>query len=165
MSKNIIFGSMIVIVVLLIGYGLFYSFNQTREPASPTAIPTAPAQALPDLGGEWTLKFTQSGGIAGISRKLELSSGGALTITDTRSGAKKESQLSAEKLAVLSTLVDSSVFHAAPQPSGCADCFVFELQITSDAGNFQEQVDQISLPDSGLQPLLDFLSALLNNAG
>ena len=162
MRKAVLSVGLLFIALSLLGCGFFYSVFPTP---GPTPIPTNPALHLPKLSGDWLVRLAQSGGIAGVSRSLEISSSGAMTIIETRGGERKVSQLPAEKLAALNELVAASTFRPASLPTGCADCFVFDLRITSADGTFQAQLDEVSLPDSGLQSLLDFLAGLLNNTG
>ena len=140
--------------------------NPTAPAPNPTEplASTAPAQQLPALSGDWHMTIIQSGGIMGMMRTLEISSTGAMTLTDARSHTSSQSQLSAERLAALTKLVASSQYRAAAIPAGCADCFIFDIQISSAGKNFQVQLNQIDLVDSGLQPLIDFLAPDMNRS-
>lgn len=156
----------ILVTMSLLGCGFFYSVIPISDPNPdplPTPIATSPAQALPKLSGDWLVTLAQSGGIAGVSRSLEITSSGEMTINDIRTGEKKTSQLQSEKLVALGNLVAASTFHLSSQPSVCADCFIYNLQITSGGGDFQAEVDDVNLPDSGLQPVINYLAALLND--
>jgi len=135
-------------------------------PPAPVALPTQPvsnqpAQELPKLTGDWHIRTEQSGGIAGVSRTLEISSSGEMTVTDERSKKQTTAQLPADKIAALTELVASSKYQPISQPSGCADCFIYNLEISSAGEKFQVQLDDISLPNSGLQPLINFLGEFL----
>lgn len=164
MRKPFLFIAITLIATLSLGCGIFTSLFPDSG-ALPTPIPTSLAQNLPELSGDWLIHFTQSGGIAGLSRSLEISSTGETIITDMRSGVKQVGRLSDKDRAAVGDLVRAANFRPAAGPSACADCFIFNLQITSASGVFQGQVDQVELPDSGLQPVVDFLAALLNNSG
>jgi hypothetical protein len=170
MRKLVLSAVALLLAVPLLGCGAFYSVFSTPAPSPsplPTPVPTNPAQKLPLLSGEWQIRFTQTGGIAGVFRNMEISSSGEVKISDrtTHPGEEVVTHLTAEKLVTLSDLVAASSFRPASMPTGCADCFIFDLQITGSDGNFQVQLDQVELPDSGLQPLVDFLAELLNNTG
>lgn len=174
MRKPVRFVALLFISALLMACNLLFPTlpptpTLSPEPGPPdpmpTALPTKQDQSLPKLDGEWLVQLTQSGGIAGISRLIGISSSGEMTISDIRTGEKTASQLAADKLAELNKLVASSSYRPASQPSGCADCFIFTLQITSANGSFQAELDQLALPDSGLQPLVNYLAAMLNNPG
>ena len=190
MRKLIISVSMLLIALGLLGCSFFYSIFPTpteiQTPAAtaiqtpeatailvpdatkiptpnPTAIPTQPAQGLPQLTGNWHISMAQTGGIAGVSRMLEISSSGEMTITDERSNKKNTTQLSADKFAMLKKLVASTEYRPITQPMGCADCFIFNLHIENGSEKFQVQLDQVNLPNSGLEPLVGFLGELLNS--
>jgi len=134
MRKLTISIATILIAMALLGCGFFTSMFPTAVPEPsplPSPLPTNPAKQLPLLNGDWHIDFTQSGGIAGTSRSLEISSSGEMTFTNTRTGEKHVTQLPAEKLAALTDLVAAASFRPASQPSGCADCFIFDLQLAS----------------------------------
>jgi|GEM_PF-542157 len=132
----------------------------------PSPVQTGLGEHLPELSGDWQLQFRQSGGYAGLSRTLEISTTGAMNIDDGRSAQKKTAQLTPEKLAELTRLVGYATFKRPPQPPGCADCFLYNLQLTTSAGVYLVQVDEVSLSDSGLQDLVDFLlTAMQENGG
>jgi hypothetical protein len=135
-------------------------------PPAPVTLPTQPvsnqpSQELPKLTGDWHVSMAQTGGIAGVSRTLEISSSGETTVIDERSKKQTTAQLPADKIAVLTELVASSKYQPISQPSGCADCFIYKLEISSAGEKFQVQLDDISLPNSGLQPLINFLGEYL----
>jgi hypothetical protein len=161
MSKFIQFLAGFVAVVAILGCRTVTAVFSTPGPVpNPTAplAPTASAQQIPALSGDWHMTITQSGGIMGMERTLEISSTGETTLTDARSHASSQAHLSAERLAALTKLVAGSKYQPAAMPSGCADCFIFDIQISSAGENFQVQLNQIDLVDSGLQPLVDFLA-------
>jgi hypothetical protein len=137
--------------------------SMPAESASPSAPPLAGPAAvlLPALSGAWQIKLSQSGGIMGMSRMLDVSSNGDLLVTDLRGGQSNPSRLPADKLAELTSLVAESAYQPASAPAGCADCFIFDLEISSGGERFQVQMNQIDLASSGLQPLVNFLMAYL----
>ena len=49
-------------------------------------------------------------------------------------------------------------------PSACADCFIYDLQLTSGGKIVQIQADDITLPDSGVAELIRFLRELRDRA-
>lgn len=120
-------------------------------------------QAMPKLAGNWQVSLAQTGGFAGVSRKLEISSSGEMTLTDERSQKHSTAQLPADKFAKLKDLVVATAYRPITQPMGCADYFIYELQIDNGSEKFQVQIDDANLPNSGLQPLISFLSELLTN--
>jgi hypothetical protein len=174
MRKLLMYISLLLITLGLLGCGFFYSIFQiptatsSPEPTAipspgPTAIPTQAAQKLPNLTGNWHIRLEQTGGIAGVSRNLEISSSGKMTIIEERINKNETTQLPADKFAMLKELVASSEYHPVTQPMGCADCFIFNLQIDNGSEKFQMQIDQINLPNTGLEPLVGFLGGILNS--
>ena len=174
MRKLSMFVSVLLIALGLLGCGAFYSIFQTPtatpfpEPTSiptlaATAIPTQPAQKLPQLTGNWHIRLEQTGGFAGVSRTLEISSSGEMTIIEERINKNNTTQLPADKLAMLKELVAASKYRPVLQPMVCNDCFIFNLQIDNGSERFQMQIDQINLSNTGLEPLVGFLGEMLNS--
>lgn len=119
----------------------------------------------PDLGGAWSITLTQSGGFAGVQRVVTVSADGRVVAHDVRADQSGSVQLSASEL---STLAEQVAAAALLQPtrtdSGCADCFLYDVKIDSAAGSASFQLDDVTLPDSGVQPLVASLLALMDRA-
>jgi len=132
-----------------------------------TSVPAK--NQLPTLEGEWTIRMVHSGGIMGLSRSIEISSNRTYTVTDERADKTITGKLSADKLENLREIVVNSEFQPMErlQPSGCADCFMYNLEIQGGGSKFMVQVDDITMPDSGMERLImylrDLLEAALNN--
>lgn len=128
-----------------------------RKTVTPVPLPSPPAP--------WTLELTQSGGIAGVQLSVEVTSDGALTATNERSGRTIQQTLPADTLAQLRKLVaalpDSAV---APGPSSCADCFVYTLVLSSPSRNAKISADDTTMSASGAQELISFLRSLRDAA-
>lgn len=125
---------------------------------------TATARAgtpLPQLVSSWKVSMTQSGGIMGMERKVVISSSGEMTLADLRSKKSRQTRLPGASLTTLSGLVASASYTPEVTPSGCADCFIFDLEITSAGQEFQARLDQVSLAGSGLESLVNYLAELL----
>lgn len=150
------------ILVLLI----FTMFASACGPLIPvTTAPEVPlaTQSLPDLGESWTLKMSHTGGIMGLSRSIEISSDGKYTVTDERQNTTVEGQLSADKLSKLQDLLISSVRNSSPRgPNGaCADCFIYTIEFSGGGKTFTATVDDTTIGDSGLEPLVTFLRGII----
>jgi hypothetical protein len=129
-----------------------------------SALPGA-GDSLPDLSGTWSITLTQSGGFAGLNRTVTVASDGNVTARDARTDQSGSLQLSSGELAALQQLVAASSFvHPTKTDSGCADCFLYDLQIQSPAGRASFQLNDVTLPDSGLQPLVEYLVDLMDQA-
>ena len=136
----------------------------TPPDAVPLPSPSGP-QSLPSPAQPWDLSLTQSGGFAGVQLKVDVSSAGRLSAEDQRSGKKVSRQLDAatlEKLAGLAAAVAAST----PQSphSSCADCFLYDLQVTSGARTVHVQADDTTLAASGAQELVSLLNQLRDGA-
>jgi hypothetical protein len=116
---------------------------------------------LPALAGSWTINMTHSGGIMGLSRAVEVDSTGIYTVKDDRTGQTFTGQLSEEELVDLINVVKSTSYAPKKTPHGCADCFIYDLQIISDSGRFSAQVDDISIEESGLSDLVMALRGII----
>jgi hypothetical protein len=131
--------------------------------ASGCAAPALPAKnKLPTLGGDWSIKFTHSGGFVGVSRWIEIKSDGSYLVVDDRSpDYRKTGQLTAQELEDLKKLVASTNYTPNELPSGCADCYVYTIEIKGEGKGFAVTVDEVVLPDTGLGPLVSDLRAKL----
>jgi hypothetical protein len=111
------------------------------------------------------MKLDQSGGIAGVSLSLEISSDGRLTATDARSGRTVVQDVPQDNMRRLTQLY-SAVLTATPKslPSACADCFIYDLQVRSAGGIVQIHADDTTLADSGAAELIAFLRQLRDDA-
>jgi hypothetical protein len=117
--------------------------------------------SLPALAGSWTIAMTHSGGIMGLSRSVEVDSAGIYTAKDDRTDQIFTGQLSEEELVDLVNVVKSTNYVPEKAPHGCADCFIYDIQINSDDGRFSAQVDDISIEESGLSELVMALRGII----
>ncbi|MCE9644649.1 MAG: hypothetical protein K8S20_01525 [Chloroflexi bacterium] len=115
--------------------------------------------SLPALEGGWTIQMNHSGGIMGLSRSIDISSTGKYLILDERAGKSVTGQLAGDELSQLMEIVATSEYRTKDSqlPSACADCFIYDLEIAGSRGNFKVQLDDVSLPDSGMEPLVTLL--------
>jgi len=129
--------------------------------SSPKPIPTQ--QQTPSFTGMWTVDMQLSGGIAGLSRSIQIASDGAVIAKDDRNGKMTTRQLTSDELAQFKALVNSaSLKPVSGGPDACADCFIYSVKITSDSGNFSAQLNDVNLPDSGMSPVVKYLMDLLS---
>jgi hypothetical protein len=130
--------------------------------SKPEAIKTA----LPTLEGGWTIHMTHSGGIMGLSRSITIASDGKYTVVDERANKSVEKVLGPGELAKLRDIVANSNYLtlAPPRPSACADCFIYDIAINGNGSKFSVQLDDISLTDSGMAPLVAYLRDLIDAA-
>ncbi|MFN8381068.1 MAG: hypothetical protein U0V02_03965 [Anaerolineales bacterium] len=133
--------------------------------ALPQQTPAA-TPALPVITNEWSITMNLSGGIMGLMRSVEVSSNGNYIVADERTKNKAEGKLSADELNKLSSIIKSATLHTSNTPgvSACADCFIYDIEIQSGGENFTVQLDDITLPASGMEELATFLRELIDSA-
>ncbi len=104
-----------------------------------------------------------SGGIAGLSRSIEITSDGAVIAKDERNGKTMKRQLTSDELTQFVSLIKSASLKSTSGGStGCADCFIYNIKMTSDSRNFSVQYDDVSLPDSGMSSIVKYLADLMS---
>ena len=130
----------------------------TMSAPTPTQTPNPP----PASEGGWTIRMTQSGGIMGLSHSIEISSDGDYTVTDERSGKTNAGKLSDGELDRLARLVASTEYSPNPLPSGCADCFIYDIEISGAPRAFTARADDVTLASSGLSPLVTELRTIMD---
>ncbi len=145
----------VLIIALLIAGCASASTN------TPAATPTLPA-----IGDEWTIKMTHSGGIMGLMRTIEVSSDGSYIVNDERTKKNITGMLDNGELQSLSSTVTSTKLVNLDMPEGsvCADCFIYDIEILSGGEKFVAQLNDFSLPDSGMEDLVTSLRTLMDSA-
>lgn len=122
--------------------------------------PPTPA-LLPSPSGNWTVRLVQSGGFVGVQLTIQVSSTGEMQAEDQRAGRQVAKTLPPETVAEVSRLLSQTTIPAAPpQPSACADCFVYDLEVSVPGGTYRIHADDVSVADSGAQALILYLARL-----
>jgi hypothetical protein len=149
-----IFLYVLLVTLLITGCG---SFPSPEPLNTPTIKPSAP-------GSDWTIKMTQSGGIMGLSRSIEVSSDGKYTVVDERSNKTVTGELTTNELSELNELIVNSNYEPATKPNGneCADCFVYDLEMQVNGEKLSVQLNDVSLPNSGLEPLVTYWRGVMD---
>jgi hypothetical protein len=144
---------------------IFFAAVASLTSCRPARTPLATPQTLPNLTGDWSVKMTQTGGIMGMHRSVEITSDGMMRLEAARDASQiTERQLPAAQLEKLKELVNAAALLPPPSTQAiCADCFIYDIQITANGRVFAAQLNDISLPDSGLEALINFLKDLMNN--
>lgn len=131
----------------------------------PARLEPSGPQPLPSPTQSWTLSLTQSGGLAGVSLQVTISSDGQLTAEDRGSGRSVTRRLSPDELAHLATLYSSELqVVRQPLPSGCADCFVYDLEASSGGTITSIHADDTTLAASGVGELIRMMQQLRDAA-
>jgi hypothetical protein len=152
MDKSVLLRVVIMVATLLTGCA--------RLPVQPLD-----PQVLPSPSNSWTLSLTQSGGFVGTHLEVEVSSDGHLKATDVRSGRVVTQDLSQDAINQLAQLYSSVSLTTPSAPhSGCADCYLYDLQARVDGHTFQIQADDTTLADTGASELIMALQRLRDDA-
>ncbi len=149
----------LLIQIALSGCGQATQIRQSLP--SPKPLPAL--QQIPELTGTWTVGMQLSGGFAGLSQSIEISSDGAVVAKDERNGKTVKRQLTSDELAQFTALIKLvSLKSSNGDPTGCADCFIYNIQINSSSGKSTAQFDDVSLPDSGMSSVVQYLRDLMS---
>lgn len=127
--------------------------------ATPTSQPTPFA-----MEKEWSIKMTQSGGIMGLMRSIAVNSDGSYTVNDERTGQSVSGTLKKSQLDGLNKVLTVMQFTPSRPAGVCADCFIYEIDIQANGNQTLIQVDDLSLPDSGMESLITELRGLMEAA-
>ncbi|MCL4270539.1 MAG: hypothetical protein KJZ72_13385 [Anaerolineales bacterium] len=130
---------------------------------STSATPTSEPTPLSVEDG-WTIKMTQSGGIMGLMRSIEVNSGGSYTVNDERASQHVSGTLTKSQLDGLNKVLTVMQFTPSRPTGVCADCFIYEIDIQANGNQTLIQVDDLSLPDSGMVSLITELRGLMESA-
>jgi hypothetical protein len=107
--------------------------------------------------------LTQSGGIMGLMHSIAINSDGEFSATDERSDKTVTGQLTNAELTEIRTLITGMQYIEPSRLNAvCADCFVYAYQIQRGDQRISIQVDDITLPGSGLESLTGSLVKLLD---
>jgi hypothetical protein len=128
-------------------------------PFSPETLPEPPPSRA------WAVKLTQSGGFVGVHLIMEVASTGEMTAQDARSGRMFSGMLSPGALEQLDRLLAATDSPTMITPTSmCADCFIYAVEIDSEHAAVRQQVDDTTLEESGMEPLITYLRELRDNA-
>jgi len=154
----------IFLYVLLIS--LFIAGCGTSATPEPIKTPTLEPRPTdqPSFEGNWMIKMKHSGGIMGLSRSIEISSNGNFTVADERANKTVTGMLTANELSKINEQVSSLEYISASKPDGmgCADCFIYDLEIQGSGEKLAIQLNDISLPSSGLESFVSHLRGLID---
>ena len=142
-------------------WAIFASFTLILTACSKSASPT---YAPPVLEETWAVKMTLSGGIAGLLRSIDVNSTGSYSVADQRGGKVVTGTLSEADLTTLQALISALEVSAPKNPSACADCFEYELEVESGGKKMIASADGLSLGESGMGELVQFLRQAMDAA-
>ena len=129
----------------------------------PLSTPTSHLQSGCSIPTQWVIQFNRSGGFAGFNESLTLDSGGRLTVQIERSATDVRKTLSKDQVAaVTGYLAEACPFEMKPNDAGCADCFLYKLDIQIDGKTYVMLATDVTLSDE-VHPLINELSNLLQD--
>lgn len=125
----------------------------------PVPRPVTPSLQSPSR--EWKVTLQQSGGFIGVLLTIAVDSSGQMQAEDVRAGRSVTRQLSTQDLAALRQLVGKlGSTDATPLPSACADCFIYDLELTSPGHVSRFHADDLTLSSSTAGALITYLTQL-----
>ena len=132
---------------------------------SSCAPPTSFPPPIPSPSKTWNITLSQAGGFAGVDLRVRADSNGALSASDALSGRQIRKPLSASDVKDLEALlVELRLRHPGGTPSACADCFLYDLEITNRGQTGYWRGDDTTLDASGAADLIGLLKRLRDQA-
>jgi hypothetical protein len=120
---------------------------------------------IPSPVAEWTISLAQSGGFAGVNLLVRVDSDGTITAHNGRSGGEVTLPLSKSDLQeVERLLVGLELKSPNGARSACADCFLYDLEISLNGRTTRWQGDDTTLHESGVEDLIWLLGRLRDQA-
>lgn len=117
------------------------------------------------MAGPWDLTFDQTGGIAGLSYSLQVTSSGEAVARDNRVGRDVFVQLTPSERVNLEAALSSACGAAlGAQPPNCADCFQYSVRLEGAGGRFEFLANDAGLADHPGAELIDLLRRTLDSA-
>jgi hypothetical protein len=135
---------------LLLAVGIFVAGCGSSEDAT--------TQSTVQTDGS-LVTYTRTGGVGGIDEHLRIEPGGAATLSyGEPTNSSRSFALTDAELSHITSLLDAADFTSAPapQPTGCADCFVY----TVEAGGHTYTYDDSTPPPAAVGELVGSLGDL-----
>lgn len=118
----------------------------------------------PELADGWSIKMNLSGGFDGLVRTIEIDSDGDFVVTDEIRQKTVEGKLTEDELENLKKRISSLKFNPVETETGCADCFLYHVEIESGGRKMIATSDDVTLGDSGMGELTQFLRGIMDSA-
>lgn len=127
--------------------------------------PSFPAESRRGMSGDWRILFKVSGGFSGLRRTMELSSTGAMTVIEQKSARQVVSLTPEDELAEIALFIENvKSLQLSGRVLTCRDCLEYDLTVRKNGQQFSIQLNDLSLPDSGIEPLINSLVNLQERA-
>ncbi|MBI5675431.1 MAG: hypothetical protein HZC48_06340 [Nitrospirae bacterium] len=132
---------------------------------STLSAPYLSAERAGAMSENWRIFLELSGGFSGLRRTIELTDTGRMTVIEQKSAKQIVRQIPEKELAEIALLAENV---KSLQPSGrlmnCRDCLQYNLIVRMNGQQFSIQLNDLSLPGSGIEPLLSILFNLQKRA-
>lgn len=120
-----------------------------------TAHPTPSQECQAPM--EWKIDYSRSGGIAGHTRSVSVSSNGNMIMKDYG----VETEISQDELKKISgMLAEACPFEIGRISSECADCFVYKLVIFMNGNRYSLETNELNIPEES-KSLIGYLESYL----
>ena len=156
-----------MILILLIGILLSACAGEPLNTQSPVPLGTPKGQEQTgcSVPAQWVVQFNRSGGFAGVDESLTLDSAGKLTIQSERPARNEQKTISNDRVnAIGGMLAQACPFKMKPNDTGCADCYLYKLDIQMDGETYVMLATDVTLTEE-LHPLIAELNGLLQDSG
>ncbi len=120
---------------------------------------------LPSPMTPWIVTLTQTGGFAGVSLRIQVSSDGQMIAQDQRAGRTVTQAVPADTTSTLNGLIAGIELSQKERlSSACADCFIYDLEIVTPNGTTRVRADDSTVGDSGAQAIIQMLGKMRDQA-
>ena len=127
--------------------------------------PSLTAESERGISEKWQILLELSGGFSGLRQTMELSSTGRMTVIEQKSDRQVVSQVPEKELAEIALLTENvKSLQPAGRPTNCRDCFQYDLKVRMNGQQFSVQLNDLSLPGAGIEPLINILVNLQERA-
>lgn len=154
----------VILIVLFIGIILSACGGVRTDALSPLGTPTSQTDTVCSNPTQWKIQFNRSGGFTGVDESLTLDSSGSLTVQSERPAVNTRKTLSSGQVnAIGELLAQACPFEMKPNDMGCADCFLYTLNVQMDGQTYVMLATDVSLTED-LSPLINSLNQILQDA-
>jgi hypothetical protein len=134
----------------------------TAQP-EPLGTPAASSTAACSQPANWMIQFNRSGGFAGVNQTMTLQSDGSLKIESEKPLANVQKSISKEQVSQITNLLAQACpFEMHPNDLGCADCFIYKLNVQMNGQTYNILATDVTLTDQ-MYPLINTLNQLLQD--
>jgi hypothetical protein len=150
--------------------GVPHTPAQATLSSIPPTPPSTPVSAASSPGScasvePWSIHLQVSGGFAGVSRALEMSSGGDLSVRDLQDGHLIQRQLTPQEAAEMADLLTAICgLPTGGRPAVCPDCFAYDYEFLIGQRSLTGRATDVSLQGSPLAPLISHLTQLISDS-